>query len=580
MKRTLLSLVMLIMTAVAVWADVIPATKADVGKVLCSDGSIYATVSAATAAGKTAQAMIAYVNDEQGVALGISLEDGPIADIDNGCKHDVAVSVAKAFNTSHPIEGGTWRLPTVQDWEHMFITCGSPTAYIASLPNSGLLTDDYPFESGLIRSMMISAGGAAFYDNAYGYGYWSDTELPTMKGTWWTYYFTFPPNGDDFKCGFTPSVQGHVRPCVEFKVPLAGDYYHLTFKEGTEDADLWTYSPVPAGKIGSIEYFGNKKVKGVRLVNAETQGQYMNMRQTRWVFTMPAFDDEVEVEYYPTLADSEDNSVAIDAMNGTTQETLCLNTVVPLGWYIFTAPFDISAETAQMRCAFSEMRAFVGSSFVNSEGGDDASMPPTINLYFDKVTEMKAGVPYLVKTAMERDFYIYTFSNVTVSNVSTTVESKYAYFVPTLSRTLVTDDPQDVLFAESPAIINKGVYPNTTTYFPPVPYHPEAPIQVKGFSGYFWLTPNVEKVFPDGGSRFEIVFGPYVPEKETTIGDANGDGVINMSDVDIIVNYMLGKTESSFNAEAADANKDGKIGMPDIMYIVHHILNGEFPNEE
>ena len=221
MKRTLLSLVMLIMTAVAVWADVIPATKADVGKVLCSDGSIYATVSAATAAGKTAQAMIAYVDDEKGTALGISLEDGPIADIDNGCKHDVAVSVAKAFNTSHPIEGGTWRLPTVQDWEHMFITCGSPTAYIASLPNSGLLTDDYPFESGLIRSMMISAGGAAFYDNAYGYGYWSDTELPTMKGTWWTYYFTFPPNSDNYKWGFTPSVQGHVRPCVEFKVPLA-----------------------------------------------------------------------------------------------------------------------------------------------------------------------------------------------------------------------------------------------------------------------------------------------------------------------------------------------------------------------
>ena len=550
MKRTLLSLVMLIMTAVAVWADVIPATKADVGKVLCSDGSIYATVSDATAAGKTAQAMIAYVDDEKGTALGISLEDGPIADIDNGCKHDVAVSVAKAFNTSHPIEGGTWRLPTVQDWEHMFITCGSPTAYIASLPNSGLLTDDYPFESGLIRSMMISAGGAAFYDNAYGYGYWSDTELPTMKGT------------------------GHVRPCVEFKVPLAGDYYHLTFKEGTEDADLWTYSPVPAGKIGSIEYFGNKKVKGVRLVNAETQGQYMNMRQTRWVFTMPAFDDEVEVEYYPTLADSEDNSVAIDAMNGTTQETLCLNTVVPLGWYIFTAPFDISAETAQMRCAFSEMRAFVGSSFVNSEGGDDASMPPTINLYFDKVTEMKAGVPYLVKTAMEKDLYTSLFSNVTVNNVYTTVESKYAYFVPTLSRTLVTDDPQDVLFAESPAIINKGVYPNTTTYFPPVPYHPEAPAWIKGFSGYFWLTPEVEKVFPYGGSRFEIVFGPYVPEKETIAGDVNGDGEVNVGDLVAISNYMAG--DNSVSKDAADVNKDGEVNVGDLVAI-SNIMSG---NEE
>jgi hypothetical protein len=289
---------------------------------------------------------------------------------------------------------------------------------------------------------------------------------------------------------------------------------------------------------------------------------------------MPAFDDEVEVEYYPTLADSEDNSVAIDAMNGTTQETLCLNTGVPLGWYIFTAPFDISAETAQMRCAFSEMRAFVGSSFVNSEGGDDASMPPTINLYFDKVTEMKAGVPYLVKTAMERDFYIYTFSNVTVSNVSTTVESKYAYFVPTLSRTLVTDDPQDVLFAESPAIINKGVYPNTTTYFPPVPYHPEAPAWIKGFSGYFWLTPEVEKVFPYGGSRFEIVFGPYVPEKETIAGDVNGDGEVNVGDLVAISNYMAG--DNSVSKDAADVNKDGEVNVGDLVAI-SNIMSG---NEE
>ena len=81
MKKFLFSLAMLMMTAAA-WADVIPATKADVGKVLCSDGSIYATVSEATAAGKTAQAMIAYVDDEFGTALGISLEDGPISEAD------------------------------------------------------------------------------------------------------------------------------------------------------------------------------------------------------------------------------------------------------------------------------------------------------------------------------------------------------------------------------------------------------------------------------------------------------------------------------------------------------------------
>ena len=117
MKKILLSLVMLVMTATAAWADVIPATKADIGKVVCSDGSIYATVSEATAAGKTAQAMIAYVDDEFGTGLGISLEDGPISEADKikndeGCKQSAALRIASDFNTTHPINGGTWRLPS------------------------------------------------------------------------------------------------------------------------------------------------------------------------------------------------------------------------------------------------------------------------------------------------------------------------------------------------------------------------------------------------------------------------------------------------------------------------------------
>ena len=165
-----------------------------------------------------------------------------------------------------------------------------------------------------------------------------------------------------------------------------------------------------------------------------------------------------------------------------------------------------------------------------------------------------------------------------VSNASTTVESKYANFIPTLSRTLVTDDPQKVLFAESPAIRNYS-YPYDATYYVPVPYHPEAPAWIKGFSGYFWLTPEVDKVFPDGGSRIEIVFGPYEPEP-IVIGDANGDGEIGMPDIMFIVNYILGTPDPSFNADAADVNQDGEIGMPDIMFIVNYILNGKFPDKE
>ena len=672
MKKILFSLVMLVMTATAAWADVIPATKADVGKVLCSDGSIYATVSDAAAASKTAQAMIAYVDDENGTALGIALEDAPIADIEAGCKHNVALTVAEAFNTSHPIEGGTWRLPSANDWEHMLIGCGSTSEYVDKIPSpqwsSDPYPDGYPFNPGNIRSMMGATGGSAFHVDPYVYrGYWTSSSSSTTGGMWWVYMFEMG-NSTGPNWGFDLEVLGIVRPCVEFQVPISPTYFTLTlsqtktlvpinktvkltatltpfndynknviwttgngnvqlfsdeectkavdntptdvltvyvkgiaadattvtvtssvapdktascdvtvkdiptlkFKDGTEDVEHWTLTYFETNAVfGDMEYFGNKKIKSVTYVKSGKQASYANPRKTRWTTTLPEYDDEIEVEYYPTLADCEDNSVAIDAMNGTTVETLCLNTVVPLGWYIFSAPFDISAETAQMRCAFTEMREFVGSSYVS--GGGDAAMPPTINLYFDQVTEMKAGVPYLVKTAMERDFYIYTFSDVTVNNVYTTVESKYAYFIPTNSRTLVTDDPQNVLFAESAAIPNYNP-PYNATYPIPEPYHPEAPAWIKGFSGYFWLTPEVEKVFPNGGSRFTIVFGPYVPEEEPAIiGDTNGDGVVNGTDIQEIINLIVaGKYD-----ESADINKDGKVNGTDIQEIINIIVNKE-----
>ena len=681
MKKFLFSLAMLMMTAAA-WADVIPATKADVGKVLCSDGSIYATVSEATAAGKTAQAMIAYVDDEFGTALGISLEDGPISEADKikndeGCKHNAALRIASDFNTTHPINGGTWRLPTVNDWEHILIGCGSTSKYVESLPDPSWSSDPYgnsayEFQPGNIRSMVVAAGGTDFTVNRYVYpGYWTSTGSKTTGGMWWDYFFDLGDGSTEPVHGFELEVKGLVRPCVEFQVPISHEYFTLTlntskmlapigktttltatltplndynknvvwttananvqlfadaectqaveniptdvytvyvkgisagaetvtvtsevnadrtascavtakelctvkFKDGTEDADLWTITYYETNFVyASLDYLGDKKIKSVTLVNSGNEGSYGNPRKTRWIVGLPELDeDEIEVEYYPTLADNEDNSVAIDAMNGTTQETLCLNTVVPAGWYVFTAPFDIPAQTAKQWCAFMEVREFVGSSFVDGGGAED--MPSTIKLFFDVVTDLKAGVPYLVKTAMERDFYIYTFSDVTVSNVSTTVKSKYAYFIPTLSRTLVTDDSQNILFAESPSTPNYQP-PYDDTYYVPVPYHPEAPAWIKGFSGYFWLTPEVVKVFPDGGSRIEIVFGAYEPEAAAA-GDANGDGKVDVDDVVSIVNYILGEPDEGFNASVCDINGDGKIDIEDVVALINIILGIE-----
>jgi hypothetical protein len=58
-------------------------------------------------------------------------------------------------------------------------------------------------------------------------------------------------------------------------------------------------------------------------------------------------------------------------------------------------------------------------------------------------------------------------------------------------------------------------------------------------------------------------------------GDANRDGVVNISDVTTVVNYILGKATNACDEEAADVNNDTKINVSDITGIVNLILHGQ-----
>jgi len=59
---------------------------------------------------------------------------------------------------------------------------------------------------------------------------------------------------------------------------------------------------------------------------------------------------------------------------------------------------------------------------------------------------------------------------------------------------------------------------------------------------------------------------------DCTLGDANGDGGIDVLDIVVIVNYIL--TGSDVDQCAADANEDGGIDVLDIVTIVNNILGG------
>lgn len=56
-------------------------------------------------------------------------------------------------------------------------------------------------------------------------------------------------------------------------------------------------------------------------------------------------------------------------------------------------------------------------------------------------------------------------------------------------------------------------------------------------------------------------------------GDANGDGTVNVTDVMLAVNYILGHENNLFIFGNADVNKDNKVNVTDVMSIVNIILS-------
>ena len=159
-KKTILTLVALLAVTTGAWADGIVCTASDLGKVLCTDGSIYENVSAATTAGKEAAAMIAYVDEtnKNGLALALTDEDGMTWDNSSPSnKGKTAPEICSALNTSKAVTGGTWKLPSKEEWKQMFSANGGNEESYTGL-----------------NTALGNAGGTALKE---GDDYWSSSEV-------------------------------------------------------------------------------------------------------------------------------------------------------------------------------------------------------------------------------------------------------------------------------------------------------------------------------------------------------------------------------------------------------------------
>ena len=128
-----------------------------VGQVIGSDGNNY-DANATLPTGVEKVAMIAYVSGSNGLALALT-DEGDYTWDNSGPsnEHKTAPEICSALNTSKPVTGGTWKLPTKDEWNQMFSANGGSE-------------DSY---TGL-NTALGNAGGTALTEND---DYWSSSEF-------------------------------------------------------------------------------------------------------------------------------------------------------------------------------------------------------------------------------------------------------------------------------------------------------------------------------------------------------------------------------------------------------------------
>ena len=222
MKRKLLSILALLCLAVSgAWAESVNCQPEDIGKLLGSDGNVYATATDFPD-GVTVSGMIAYINTSEHWGLAI----GPV-DLNSGGTHgsekvnqSTAVTVCSGYNRELPAAASTgWRLPSQDDFNKMIGTDGCLSA------------DNLRQLKG--RQENSCANDAGIWGMLTTDGYWSSTETETAGVYYnlWANDCTSVANGT-----LAPK---YVRPCFTFSVSqsgtFAGDvqYYDVTVTTGS-----------------------------------------------------------------------------------------------------------------------------------------------------------------------------------------------------------------------------------------------------------------------------------------------------------------------------------------------------------
>ena len=471
MKTKILSILALLLTVTqGAWAASVNCLPSDIGKVLGTDGKVYATVDAAGGISNVS-GMIAYVNGTTGIAIGPSdllwnSSDGsqkmPVSDALNACNN---------YTKNRPSAATTvWRLPSQADFNNMIGANGCESAN--NLRN-------------MIGRQASSCGCAGMRTDE---GYWSSTQSGSG-----IYYNLWSTNCDAVA---TRDNEKYVRPCFTFNVTpnytisfnANGGSGSVASQTKFEDTDItlpssgftrdgYTFAgwntqadgngtPYAAGAT----YSANAAVTlyAQWTCNTTTSGIDWDPSTNSGTFLMPAYNVEVSTELWYLVNETKTLDENIAAY-GTKSDFFLNRTLKANVWNTFASPFAIAEEN---------MTKYFGAGAKVRQLNTTEVAENVLTLNFTDANEIVAGQPYLVKPAANVDFSAdgKEFAGVDLNAAEpTATTTTYVNFIPTLGVTEVTGNVKDILILNTDGKL----------------VHPSAVGNMKGFRGYFVMNEAV-----------------------------------------------------------------------------------------
>ena len=235
-----------------------------------------------------------------------------------------------------------------------------------------------------------------------------------------------------------------------------------------------------------------------------------------------------------TLADDSDNTTLLNERYQYYGDvTLSGRTLRRDGtWNTLCLPFSLTeTQLAREDCPLH------GATIKTLESSTFDKKTNSLTLNFNDANSIAAGTPYIVRWATDGDDFIDpVFKGVTfITKSPTTVASSDGTVNYTGTYAPYASD------GENMSLLYLG---NDNKL-----YHPKAEMAINAFRAFFQLYDGFK-------------------------GDVNGDGIISVIDVTLLVDFILGHQDEGFIVENADVDGNGNISVTDVTGLVDAILSG------